>query len=171
MQLIADLPGSTSTGGAVVAGVVALLAVAVLAWVATAPRRRAARLRGTGDVFADTRLSAAEHRARAREAAAQARWRDAIQEAFRGLARGLEERAVLDVRAGRTADEIAREAGAAFPGLAGELASAARVFDDVTYGGRPGSRDRYDAVAATDDRVDRARPASPTVTAAPAALP
>jgi hypothetical protein len=170
-EIIADLPGNPSATGAVVAGLLALLAVAVLAWVATVPRRRAARAAAAGDVFGDTRLSADEHRARARDAAAEARWREAVQEAFRGLARGLEERAVLDVRAGRTADEIAREAGAAFPGEAGELTAAARAFDDVTYGGRHGSRAAYEAVSTTDTRVVRTRPAAAAAAGAPAVLP
>ncbi|MGF1645770.1 MAG: DUF4129 domain-containing protein [Kineosporiaceae bacterium] len=175
-EIVAELPGNSSTAGAVIAGVLALLAVAVLAWVATMPRRRAARAATASDVFGDVRLSAEEHRARARAAAAEAQWRTAVQEGFRGLARGLEERAVLDVRAGRTADEIAREAAASFPGQAVELAAAAGAFDDVTYGGRHGSRPVYESVATTDAQVGRTRPATtpaefatPAHAAAPAA--
>jgi Domain of unknown function (DUF4129) len=170
-EIVADLPGNSSATGAVVAGLLALLAVAVLAWVATAPRRRAARAAAAGDVFGETTLSADEHRARARDAAAEARWREAVQEAFRGLARALEERAVLDVRAGRTADEIARESASAFPGEAAALTAAARAFDDVAYGGRPGSRAAYDAVRETDGRLARTRPAGTARPDAPVALP
>lgn len=158
MDLLNSLPGSSSTGGAVAAGILALVAVAVIAWIVAGPARRTGRLPAEGGVFGDTVLTADEHRALARDAAAEARWREAVQEAFRALARGLEERAVLDVRAGRTAEEIAREASRSFPGLGEELPAAARHFDDVTYGGRPGSRAAYDAVSGTDTRLGRARP-------------
>lgn len=170
-DLLESLPGSPSTGGAVAAGILALVAVAVIAWIVAGPARRSARLPADGGVFGDTVLTADHHRASARDAAAEARWREAVQEAFRGLARGLEERAVLDVRPGRTAEEIAREAAAAFPDLRDELGVAARHFDDVTYGGRPGSRAAYDAVSGTDTRLGRARPehgASVTTLAVPA---
>ena len=40
---------------------------------------------------------------------------------------------------GRTATELARDAGAAVPDLAGELTQAAIAFNDVTYGERPGT--------------------------------
>jgi hypothetical protein len=167
-DLLDSLPGSPSTGGAVAAGILALVAVAVIAWIVAGPARRSARVPAGRDVFGDTALTADQHRALARDAAAEARWREAVQEAFRGLARGLEERAVLDVRPGRTAEEIARGAAAAFPDLGDELEVAARHFDDVAYGGRPGSRAAYDAVSGTDTRVGRTRPEHGASVATPA---
>ena len=55
---------------------------------------------------------------------------------MRAIVRSLEERALLDPRPGRTADEAAAEAGRALPAHADRLRAAARDFDDVTYGGR-----------------------------------
>ena len=63
---------------------------------------------------------------------------------------------VLDPRPGRTADEVAREAGAAVPTIAGDLRAAAEIFDEVWYGGRPATP-QYDALMRqADDRVRRA---------------
>ncbi|WP_205315327.1 DUF4129 domain-containing protein, partial [Nonomuraea lactucae] len=46
----------------------------------------------------------------------------------------------------------------ALPGFADELAAAARSFDDVTYGGVPGTRAAYDAMRDLDERLRVARP-------------
>ena len=74
------------------------------------------------------------------------------------MARSLEERVVLDPRPGRTADEVAREAGVRLPGAAEALSDAARAFDDVTYGGRVGTPEGYARVVAADEATGRARP-------------
>jgi hypothetical protein len=54
---------------------------------------------------------------------------------------------------GRTATELARDAGAALPGLAAELGSAATAFNDVTYGERPGTESAYRLIAGLDDHL------------------
>jgi hypothetical protein len=110
-------------------------------------------------VFAGRRRSADEYRRAAEEAAAQGQFADAVRERFRALVRGLEERALLDSRSGRTADEAAAEAGALLPNLAADLTAGARLFDDVHYGGRPGTEDGYRALTDLDNRVRRERPA------------
>ncbi|MGW4483452.1 DUF4129 domain-containing protein [Amycolatopsis sp. NPDC004368] len=109
-------------------------------------------------VFSGRRRSADEYRKAAEQAAAQGQFADAVRERFRAIVRGLEERALLDSRSGRTADEAATEAGALLPGLAADLAAGAREFDDVHYGGRPGTEAAYRALTDLDDRVRRARP-------------
>ncbi len=50
---------------------------------------------------------------------------------------------MIPPRPGRTADELAAEAGAVLPGETAALGAAARLFDDVRYGGRAGSADGY----------------------------
>ena len=145
-----------------------LLAVSVLAVVvgvlrfAGSPQRRARRR--TGPTVADDRAgpaSAADFRARAERAAAEHRFDQAVLDRFRAIVRSLEERAVLEPRPDRTADESAREAAALLPGHGAELGSAAVLFDDVCYGGRPGTPAAYAALAGTDARVIAARPVVP----------
>lgn len=112
---------------------VAALVIGALAW-RTGPLRRTAAAPG---VLAPGRVQrAAEHRRQAEQAERAGDWRTAVLERMRALARELEQRGVLDPRAGRTALELAAEAGRALPDLAEPLAQAARSFDDVVYGGR-----------------------------------
>ncbi|GAA4549398.1 DUF4129 domain-containing protein [Amycolatopsis samaneae] len=120
--------------------------------------RVARAARASRQVFAGTRRGAAEHRRASEAAAARGDFAEAVRERFRAVVRDLEERAVLDVRSGRTADEAAAEAGAVLPELAEALAEAARRFDDVHYGGRPGTEESYRFLSDVDDRCRRARP-------------
>ena len=106
-------------------------------------------------------LTAAQHRAEARRRAGAADWSGAIRESLRAIARELEERSIVPPRAGRTADELAAEAAAALPGLAGALQAAASLFDDVCYGERPGTPDGYARLSELDEAVRSARPAAP----------
>jgi hypothetical protein len=101
--------------------------------------RRAAARRAGGAVFGDPVLSAAEHRAAADAYVAAGDPSRAVLERFRAVARELEERVVLTPQPGRTADEVARDAAAALPELARALATGAELFDEVCYGGRPGT--------------------------------
>ncbi|WP_143569424.1 DUF4129 domain-containing protein, partial [Streptomyces acidiscabies] len=57
-----------------------------------------------------------------------------------------------------TADEAAAEAAHALPDHADGLHSAARAFDDVTYGGRSASEQSYRRIAALDETLDRTKP-------------
>jgi hypothetical protein len=160
-EILDRLPGNPSATGAVIAGILALLAVAVIVWLVAGPLRRTARVpRADHGVFGASVRTAEEHRAAAHAASLDGRWRVAVQEAFRGLARGLEERGVLDVRAGRTADEIAVLAAGSFPELGADLRRAARSFDDVTYGDRPGGAVAHREITDLDGRVGRLRPAT-----------
>jgi len=103
-------------------------------------------------------LSAADHRLRAGRLAAAGDYAGAILERVRAIARELDERAVLTPRAGRTANEMAGEAGAALPAEAGALRGAALMFDDVCYGERPGTRENYALVSELDTRIRAAAP-------------
>jgi hypothetical protein len=98
------------------------------------------------------------HRGRAQQLAAEGDWSGAIRELLRAIAADLEERAILPPRPGRTADELAFEAGHALPEYAGGLLSAARVFDDVSYGERPGHPDAYAQLRELDAAIHAARP-------------
>ncbi|MFC8585915.1 DUF4129 domain-containing protein [Streptomyces sp. NPDC057217] len=161
-----DLFGSAS--GAAPGGVLGLVVIvlvmialaAALWWRLGTPRRTHAT---TGDsLFADGSRSARDHRATAARHAAAGRWNEAVQERMRAVVRSLEERALLDPRPGRTADEAAAEAGRSLPSHADDLRLAARTFDDVTYGGRTADEPAYRRVEELDTALERTRPALDT---------
>lgn len=154
-----DTSGDGSVGGILAAILIVLLLaglVLVVVWQLRRTSRSAAQARGA--LFGDRAMSAAEHREEARRAAGEGRWSEAIRERLRAIARDLEERALVAALPGRTADELAAEAGVVMPAFAGELAHAARVFDDVTYGDVPGTPEAYETLSELDERVRVARP-------------
>ena len=146
--------GSSLPGGwLTITILLVLLVIAVVAAVRIA-RRTMRTNRGGGDaLFDDHQLSAAEHRATAERYAASGDWAAAIRHRLRAVARQLEETAVLDPVPGRTATELARDAGREMPNLAGELVHAAEAFNDVTYGERPGTESAYRMIAELDEHL------------------
>ncbi|MGW0998131.1 DUF4129 domain-containing protein [Streptomyces sp. NPDC002520] len=158
---VGDLFGSAASatpGGTIGLVVVILFVVAVLAalwWRLGTPRRQPT---SAATLFDERPRSAAEHRAAGEAHAAQGHWNQAVQERMRAIVRSLEERTLLDDRPGRTADEAAAEAGRALPTHADRLRSAAREFDDVTYGGRSASELSYQRIAELDRDLERTRP-------------
>lgn len=101
-------------------------------------------------------MSADDYRAEAERLAASGDHKEAVRARFRAIIRELEQRAVLDPRAGRTAGEIAREGGAAVPAIGDDLRTVAGTFDQVWYGRRAATRSDYDVVRDADERI-RAR--------------
>ncbi|MEQ4715371.1 DUF4129 domain-containing protein [Nonomuraea sp. B19D2] len=174
MQFLGDL-FDAATGGGTAGGIIAtvlivliILGVIVLiSWELRKTVRRNALV--AGGLFGERAMTAAEHRAASVGLAAEGRWTEAIQERLRAIARDLEERALVDGMPGRTADELAAEAAVSLPGFATELAAAARAFDDVTYGGVPGTREVYEVMSSLDDRLRQARPV-PLATPVPAGV-
>ncbi|WP_369235905.1 DUF4129 domain-containing protein [Streptomyces sp. R21] len=150
---------STATPGGTLGLVVIVLAVlAVLGalwWRLGTPHRAPS---SSAALFDDRPRSAAEHRAAAEAHAAQGHWNQAVQERMRAVVRSLEERALLDPRPGRTADEAAAEAGRALPSQADRLRGAAHDFDDVTYGGRAADSSAYHRLTELDHDLERTKP-------------
>lgn len=149
-----DAIAAHSPGGAW--GLLALLTLVVVAGIVI--RWRVGALARTGRraanaVFAGRVRTAAEHRAEADEAAARGDLETACRERFRALVRELEERTVLDERPGRTADEVAWEVAALAPDAATILGTAARVFDEVCYGGRRATSTDDAAIRSADEAV------------------
>ena len=144
--------------GLVVFGViVALLVIAIVTWARpSAGRRIRARsvLEGKARTAEDYRRSAAR-------LAETGDYTQAIVEAVRAIAAELEERGILRPRLGRTANELAIEAGGELPALASDLRAVTRLFDDVRYGDRPGTAAGYELACQVDARV-RAAPATTT---------
>ncbi|MFD9332639.1 DUF4129 domain-containing protein [Streptomyces sp. NPDC060065] len=150
---------STATpGGALGLAVIvlAVLAVAAALWWRLGTPHRAPT--SASALFDDRPRSAAEHRASADAHAAQGHWNQAVQERMRAIVRSLEERALLDPRPGRTADEAAAEAARTLPSHTDRLRAAARDFDDVTYGGRAATPATYDRLSELDRDLERTKP-------------
>lgn len=160
---------STVPGGWFTATVLLiLLAIAVVVAVHVARRTMRARRGGDHLLFEATQLTAAQHRATAESYAAEGDWAAAIRHRLRAVARQLEETGVLAAAPGRTANELARDAGAALPHLAGELSEAATSFNDVTYGEQPGTQAAYRMIADLDDRLRSRWQGAPAETGRPA---
>jgi hypothetical protein len=115
---------------------------------------------GDSQLFEAAPLTAAQHRATAERYAAEGNWAAAIRHRLRAVARQLEEAGVLNPNPGRTANELARDAGAVLAHLASELSSAATAFNDVTYGERPGTQAAYQMIADLDDHLRSRSPAT-----------
>lgn len=156
-KLTPDGPGQgQGTGGGSFTVVIlivlaALLIAAVLWWM-----KGRGNLKGKRKALLETASStAADHRASAEVFAAAGQWAEAIRERLRAIARDLEERAILDPRPGRTAQELAQEAALLLPV---DLREGVRIFDDVWYGDRPGTPEGYRLLVSLDDAVRAAKP-------------
>src|SRR5690606_28735251 len=141
-------PESQGSGGGLVSVIVIIIVVAVavglvvwLMWGRRNPRSRRDAL------LEDEPSTALGHREAAERHAAAGEWARAL-----GVGVG------LSARPGRTADELAEEAGEAVPELAGDLRAGVRIFDDVWYGDRPGTAEGYARLKDLDERLQAARP-------------
>jgi hypothetical protein len=144
---------------AVLAAVVVLAAFAAFYWLGSP----SASGRNRGEpVIPGRPRTAADYRHAAEQLAATGDYQEAIAELVRAIAADLEARDILLARPARTADELAAEAAMAFPAESGELYAVARLFDEVRYGGRPGSQAGYERVQRLDSRVSSSAPESRT---------
>jgi hypothetical protein len=141
--------------------VLALGAVAVIVLLRRNVRMRVVAGRRAPGVLSESTLTGEQHRKLAEQAMAQGRYDEAVREWMRSLARRLDERALIDARPGRTADELAVEAGRILPGLATDLRSAARIFDDVSYGLRPADAAQAEHLRRLAEAADLATPSRP----------
>jgi hypothetical protein len=129
------------------------IAVAFIVWGVPRLNRRS---RASDGLFgADERRSAAELRRDAAAAAARGDFTSASLDAFRALARGLQERTVVAVLPGTTAHDFASQGGVAFPDLAPAFGAAADGFDATRYAGALGTPDLYRAITDLDAAMAR----------------
>lgn len=155
LQKTAHMPGGWLTATVLFI----MLAIALVAAIHVARRTMRTNRGGDYQLFEAAQLTAAQHRATAEKYAAQGDWTAAIRHRLRAVARQLEETGVLNPAPGRTANELASDAGAALPHLHSELSRAATAFNDVTYGEQPGTQSAYQMIADLDDHL-RSRPAA-----------
>jgi Domain of unknown function (DUF4129) len=156
LQKSSSLPGGWLT----TAVLLTLLVIAVIVAVHLARRTMRSRHRGDYQLFEAVQLTAAQHRETAERYAADGNWTAAIRHRLRAIARQLEETGVLNPAPGRTANELARDAGEALPHLTGELSQAATAFNDVTYGEVPGTQSAYQMIVDLDDHLRMRAPAA-----------
>jgi Domain of unknown function (DUF4129) len=145
------------------AALVVIGATIVLARIGPVAR---SRRRAQDPIMSGAPLSACDHRQNAERLAGAGDFTAAIIESVRAIAAELEERSILPPRPGRTAGELAAEAIGPLPTHASGFGDAARLFDDVRYGGRAGTADGYQRLRDLDAGIRAARPA---VSAAPRA--
>lgn len=158
-----ELPGGWFT----LALLATLVAVAIFVGIRIA--RNTIRTSRSSDpqLFGSAEFSAAEHRATAERFAAEEDWSSAIRHRLRAVARQLEEDALLQPVPGRTANELAREAGQVLPDLRPDLLDAATCFNDVTYGERPGTAAAYGRIADLDKRLQSREPGTASISSTP----
>lgn len=149
LQKVSSIPGGWLTAAVLLIFLVVAVVVAVHLLRGTMRTNRS----GDYQLFETTQLTAAQHRATAESYAADGNWPSAIRHRLRAVARQLEETGTLTAAPGRTANELARDAGAVLPHLADELAQAATAFNDVTYGEQPGTQAAYQMIVDLDDHL------------------
>ncbi|MGH3274012.1 MAG: DUF4129 domain-containing protein [Streptosporangiaceae bacterium] len=155
---------------AVLVALVAAIVAGVIYWIGPA---RLSRRQRVPAVLDGSQLSAVDHRRNSEQLAASGAFAEAIVERMRAIAVGLEQRGVLMPRPGRTASELAAEAAHALPattlpGGGVALHEAARLFDDIRYGGRTGTRAGYEQVRDLDTAIMSARTATLATVGGPA---
>lgn len=161
-QWLTRLPGAAGTVvpggwfGLVALAILAVLTITVIIfWVRPARTRRPAAESRLGGAP----MTARDYRRAAERRAASGDYAGAIVEGVRAIAAELDERGVLPPNPGRTADELAFEAGRELPELAADLQAATRLFDDIRYGDRAGSLAGYQLVSRVDKEIRAARAA------------
>lgn len=153
MQLGSSLPGDWWLLLPVLL-VLALLVAGLIMYLRPGRNRRAET-----PVHAETKRTAAGHRSAADEHESSGAYDQAVVERLRAIDVDLEERALLTPSVGRTATELATEAGRGLPEQAQRLSDAAALFNDVVYGHREATAETARTLRELDDHLRAARPA------------
>ena len=138
---------------------VALVVIALLAWVLPRVRRESRAARLDGAVLEDLAITARTYRDRAAQAIGDGRYDDAVLDGFRAIARDMSDRTLLADAPGLTAKEARLALAPFFPDHADRLARAADLFDAVRYGHRRATADQAGQVQRLDEELVTTRPA------------
>jgi len=159
-RLFAGASSVTPGGWWTLVALAALVAAAVaLVAARLGPVARSARKPGPARELGSRAMTARQLRDAATASAGEGDYSAATVARLRAIAAACEERGILIRNAGQTADELAAAAGARFPGHAADLAAAARLFDQVRYGGEAGTRDGYERLRQLDEALASKQPA------------
>lgn len=151
-ELLNSIGVADGKTGLVIAAGVALLAIVAIIFIVRPQLNR--RKSAVATVFENEPLmTAAQHRSRARTAAREEDFSTALNEQFRAIVRGAEERDVIVPALGRTAFEIASELEQAFPSHRLALHHGAELFNAVRYGQVPPTSAMFEELAETDQVV------------------
>ncbi|MGO4855768.1 DUF4129 domain-containing protein [Arthrobacter sp. 2MCAF14] len=155
-----SLNGDSIGGANIGVPLIGALAVVLIVVVVIVVRPRLnARKKMSAKIFdGEPTVDADTFRGRASAAASKGDWQTAVVEQFRAVVRSAEDRAVLDIQAGRTADEAAAQLGRAFGAASTRLEEAARIFDGVKYGKATATASDHAAVLALDNGLLAMRP-------------
>ena len=160
LQRLFSAAGSVTPGGWWTA--VALEALLVAAGTVIAARlgpfARSARMTGPAQDRGSRARTARELRDASAASAAGGDYSTAILQRLRAVVAACEERGILPPSASRTANELAAQAGARFPGQYAELVTAASGFDRILYGGGTGTLDGYERLCALDAALAASQP-------------
>jgi hypothetical protein len=152
--------GPSIPGLAPVVIVVIAVVVLVVAFLVFGLPRLNRRSAVSGELFGeDDRRSAADILRAARAAAATGNFSLAIMEGLRSIARSLDERTLVSMFPGTTAQDFARHAGALFPAYSRDLEATATTFDAVRYLDEPGTETQWNGIERLARDLQTARPA------------
>ncbi|MGH9188462.1 MAG: DUF4129 domain-containing protein [Acidimicrobiales bacterium] len=140
--------GTALTGLVVVAGLVALAAVA-LRFARGVTRDPSHSIRGP----VMPRRTGADWRAEAAELERAGRWSAALRCRYRALVADLADGGVVEEVAGRTAGEYRSDVGSALPQAAADFAGATELFERAWYGNRPTGSDESERFRGLAERV------------------
>ena len=141
-------PGFGSVAS-ILAIVVVLVVVAVV-YAVVGPMRRSRRTARERAVFEDDARTSAEIRDSSERAAARGEWGLAALERYRAVIRSLEERDLIQERAGMTAHEAAGEIAHRFPDVRYLVEHASEIFDGVRYGHGDATAREFDVMTSLD---------------------
>ena len=152
-HLLASIFGSGRSYGSVtsiLAIVVVVLIVVAVVYAVVGPMRRSRRAARAHAVFEDDARTSAQMRESSESAAARGDWALALLERYRAVIRSLEERDLIEERAGMTAHEAAGEIARRFADVCYLVEHASEIFDGVRYGHREATATEYDVMTYLD---------------------
>lgn len=163
LEHLADLQGTTGTGGVSLPPIAITLVVVLLVvaggYVLTRVRVESRAVADRTTLLGDTVLTAEQLRREGESALSEGRFGDAVLAYTRAMARDAERRTLLPDAPSMTAHEVGAALGGAFPDHAASINRTIDLFDGVAYGNRDATRDDALSARATADTLRSARPA------------
>jgi hypothetical protein len=148
---------TTATPGGALGFLFILVVLAAVVVLLVRRRGASGRVRRGTDTGLETpsELTSSDLRKQADAYAARGDWAEAVRARLRAVVRLLEERGFLDPRPGRTAAEVAADAGAERPDLSQLLWAGALTFGEIWYGRRPATAADHDVLLQLDRAAGR----------------